>query len=308
MNKDLLTIYNLTRDDIEEIFERADHLKMIREKGRVYQPLKGKILGMIFKKASTRTRISFEVGMYQLGGGAIYLNSSDLQWERGESIADTAKVLSQYLDGILIRTFAHEEVERLAEYADIPVINGLTDLLHPCQILSDIYTIKERLGEIKGVKIAYVGDGNNIANTWLIGAPKMGMDISIASPKGYQPNKEIVEKAILIARDNKSRVEIMKDPFRCVKDADIIYTDVWVSMGKEGEREERWEAFKSFQVNLDLIKRAKDSVLIMHCLPAHRGEEITSEVIDSERSIVFDQTRNRLHVQKGILEILLGGR
>ncbi|MFV1951418.1 MAG: ornithine carbamoyltransferase [Nitrospinota bacterium] len=306
MNKDLLTIYDLERDDIEEIFQKADYLKQSREKGTTYQPLKGKILGMIFKKTSTRTRISFEVGMYQLGGNAIYLSSGDLQWERGESIADTAKVFSQYLDGILIRTFSHEEAEKLAEGADIPVINGLTDLLHPCQILSDIYTIRERLGDIKGVKIAYVGDGNNVANSWLLGASKMGMDIYIASPQGYQPNKEIVEKALLMAKDNGSRVEIMEDPYRCVKDADIIYTDVWVSMGKEEESEKRWEVFKDFQVNPDLIKRAKKSVLIMHCLPAHRGEEITSEVIDSERSIVFNQTENRLHVQKAILEMLIG--
>lgn len=306
MNKDLLTIYDLKRDDIEEIFQKADYLKQAHEKGATYQPLKDKVLGMIFKKASTRTRISFEVGMYQLGGNAIYLSSSDLQWERGESIADTAKVFSQYLDGILIRTFAHEEVEKLAESADIPVINGLTDLLHPCQILSDIYTIKERLGDIKGVKIAYIGDGNNVANSWLLGASKMGMDIYIASPKGYQPNKEIVEKALLMARDNESRVKIMEDPYRCVKDVDIIYTDVWISMGNEGESDKRWEVFKDFQVNHDLIKRAKESVLIMHCLPAHRGEEITSEVIDSETSIIFDQSRNRLHVQKAILEKLIG--
>ncbi|MBI4378538.1 MAG: ornithine carbamoyltransferase [Nitrospinae bacterium] len=305
MKKDLLTISDLSNDDIEEIFRRARFLKERFHGGENYYSLKGKILGMIFKKPSTRTRISFESGMYQLGGHALFLSSKDLQMDRGESIADTAKIFSLYLNGIVIRTYSQGEVEDLAVNASIPVINGLTDLHHPCQILCDMFTIMERLGRLRGVKVAYVGDGNNIANSWLDGASKMGMNLSISSPDGYKPDSEIVKRAIQRAQKNGGKIELTKDPFEGVKDADIIYTDVWTSMGQDEEYEKRLKDFKGFQVNADLMSLAKKDVLIMHCLPAHRGEEISSDVINGERSIIFEEAENRLHVQKAILEMLM---
>lgn len=308
MKKDLLAISDLSCEDIEKIFTHARFLKERFYGGVQYHPLKGKILGMIFKKASTRTRISFEAGMYQLGGHALFLSSEDLQIDRGESIADTAKIFSLYLDGIVIRTYSQKEVEELAVNSSIPVINGLTDLHHPCQILSDMFTIMERLGRLKGVKVAYVGDGNNIANSWLDGASKMGMNLSISSPHRYAPGSEAVRRAISTAKENGGSIKITEDPFEGVKDADIIYTDVWTSMGQEGEHEKRIKDFREFQVNAKLLNAAKKNVLVMHCLPAHRGEEISSDVIDGDRSIVFEEAENRLHVQKAILEILMGGQ
>jgi ornithine carbamoyltransferase len=308
MKKDLLAISDLTREEIEGIFDRANFLKKGFYAGDIYHPLKGKVLGMVFKKPSTRTRLSFESGMYQLGGNTIFLSSKDLQMDRGESIIDTARIFSIYLDGIVIRTYSQKEIEELAVNASIPVINGLTDLHHPCQILCDMFTIKEKLGRLKGVKVAYVGDGNNIANSWLDGASKMGMNLSISSPAGYKPDSEITKKAISLAERNEGRIEFTEDPFEGVKDADIIYTDVWTSMGQESEYEKRLKDFKKFQVNADIVRAAKTNVMIMHCLPAHRGEEISSDVIDGDRSIVFEEAENRLHVQKAILEMLMGGK
>src|SRR3990170_7144959 len=308
MKKDLLAISDLTSEEIEGIFDRTNFLKKGFYAGDIYHPLKGKVLGMVFKKPSTRTRLSFESGMYQLGGNTIFLSSKDLQMDRGESIIDTARIFSIYLDGIVIRTYSQKEVEELAVNASIPVINGLTDLHHPCQILCDMFTIMEKLGRLKGVKIAYVGDGNNIANSWLDGASKMGMNLSISAPPKYKPNSEIVKRAVAVAKKNGGKVELTDDPFEGVRDADIIYTDVWTSMGQEDEYDKRLKDFKGFQVNTKLVGAAKKDCLIMHCLPAHRGEEISADVIDGEKSIVFEEAGNRLHVQKAILEILMGDK
>jgi ornithine carbamoyltransferase len=261
---------------------------------------------MIFAKPSTRTRISFEVGIYQLGGIGMYFGPNDLQLNRGETISDTAKVLSRYLDGIMIRTFKHEDVEGLAKYGSIPVINGLTDLLHPCQVMTDLFTILEKRRNLQGLKLAYIGDGNNMAHSLLNGCSKVGMDIACASPKGYEPQGWIVENAKKNAAYMGSKVVITNDPVEACKDADIIYTDVWASMGQEKEAQERNQRFTGFQVNNQLVSNAKDDYLFMHCLPAHREEEVTNEVVDSANSIVFDEAENRLHVQKAIMALVMG--
>lgn len=302
MKKDLLSIYDLSRPEIDEIFLQAARLKKALKKGQVCNTLAGKTLGMIFDKASTRTRISFEVGMYQLGGLATFLSSRDTQLDRGESIADTARIMSRYLNGVMIRTYKQQKVEEFAAYATIPVINGLTDLLHPCQILSDLFTIRENRGVYEGLTVAYVGDGNNIANSWINAAIRLPFNLSLACPEGYDPDSSILERGRVEAA---GRIKVYRDPFDAVCNADVVYTDVWTSMGQEAEREERSKVFKPYQVNRDLIAHAKDEVLVMHCLPAHRGEEITAEAIDGERSVIIDQAENRLHVQKAILEILL---
>lgn len=302
MKKDLLSIYDLSRPEIDEIFLQAARLKEALKKGQVCNTLAGKTLGMIFDKASTRTRISFEVGMYQLGGLATFLSSRDTQLDRGESIADTARIMSRYLNGVMIRTYKQQKVEEFAAYATIPVINGLTDLLHPCQILSDLFTIRENRGVYEGLTVAYVGDGNNIANSWINAAIRLPFNLSLACPEGYDPDTSILERGRMEAA---GRIKVYRDPFDAVCNADVVYTDVWTSMGQEAEREERSKVFKPYQVNRDLIAHAKDEVLVMHCLPAHRGEEITAEAIDGERSVIIDQAENRLHVQKAILEILL---
>ena len=255
---------------------------------------------MIFRKPSTRTRVSFEVAMYQLGGHAIFLPSSEMQLQRGESIEDTGKVLSRYVAGIVIRTFDQNEVARLAEAATVPVINGLTDLLHPCQALSDYYTLWERGKELEGLKLAYLGDGNNVCNSLVLGAAKLGVHIAIATPPGYEPDKEIIEKAAA-----SGKITLRKDPLEAAKDASVLYTDVWTSMGKEEERESRGRMFKPYQLNAAMLRQARKDVLVMHCLPAHRGEEITPEVMDSEHSIVFEQAEMRLHFQKALLTELL---
>ncbi len=302
MKKDLLSIYDLSRPDIDEIFRRTSCLKEALKKGNVCNTLAGKTLGMIFDKASTRTRISFEVGMYQLGGLATFLSSRDTQLERGESIADTARIMSRYLNGVMIRTYKQQKVEEFAAYATIPVINGLTDLLHPCQILSDLFTIRENRGAYEGLTVAYVGDGNNIANSWINAAIRLPFNLSLACPEGYDPDSLILERG---RAEATGRIRVYRDPFDAVCNADVVYTDVWASMGQEAEREERAKVFSAYQVNRELIAHAKDEALVMHCLPAHRGEEITAEVIDGEHSVVMDQAENRLHVQKAILEILL---
>jgi ornithine carbamoyltransferase len=303
--KDLLTLADLEPQEIIALLEKAVLLKEKTLKKQFDQPLKGKILGMIFDKSSTRTRVSFEVGMIQLGGSALYLNGNDLQLGRGETVADTAQVLSQYLDGIMIRTFSHKSVEELADHADIPVINGLTDLYHPCQALADLLTIYEKKRKLKGLKLAYIGDGNNVAHSLMIACTKVGMDVSIASPKGYFPDKTITARCEDLAKQSGSNMVITESPLEAVQGADIIYTDVWTSMGQELENEKRLNDFHDYQVNEELLKAAKEDYLFMHCLPAHRGEEVTAEVIDGQHSVVFEQAGNRLHVQKALLVEIL---
>jgi len=302
MKKDLLNEYDLERADVECIIEKAHRLKRLHREGREHASLKGKTLGMIFDKSSTRTRISFEVGMYQLGGIALFLSNRDTQLGRGEIIADSARIMSRYLNGIMIRTFSQDSVEEFARYATIPVINGLTDLLHPCQLLSDLFTITEKRGGYEGLKIAYVGDGNNMANSWINAAAKLPFYLDLACPEGYDPDPAILKRGIAEA---PAGVALRRDPFDAVRDADVIYTDVWVSMGQEVERVERMKRFGGYQVNQALLDRSKKDAIVMHCLPAHRGEEITAEVIDGPRSVVIDEAENRLHVQKAIMEILM---
>ncbi|MGG0891590.1 ornithine carbamoyltransferase [Cytobacillus horneckiae] len=299
----LLTLADYSPEVIKGLVEKAyimkntDHLEEA--------PLKGKILGMIFEKSSTRTRVSFEAGMLQLGGHALYLNSQDMQLGRGETIADTAKVLSNYVDAIMIRTFSHDIIEELAEHATIPVINGLTDLYHPCQALADLLTIKEIKGTIEGIKCVYVGDGNNVAHSLMIAAAKVGMEMTIACPKGYEPDESVVKIAKGFAAESGAAIVVEHDVNKAVKGADVIYTDVWTSMGQEEENEWRLQAFKDYQVNAALVQQAKDDYLFLHCLPAHRGEEVSAEVIDGDHSAVFQQAGNRLHAQKALLSELL---
>ena len=303
--KDIVSIHDLSREEIDQILDTAQMLKMKKKLGEIYHPLKDKALGMIFQKASTRTRVSFEVGMLQLGGYALFLSANDLQLKRGETIADTARNLSRYLDGIMIRTFDHQDVIDLAEYSSVPVINGLTDLLHPCQVISDLFTIREKKGLLAGIKLAYIGDGNNMAHSLMFGGAKMGMHISICSPSGFEPDSEITRLSRIDAAMTGSNIAIEDDPVQAVQTADIIYTDVWTSMGMEEEHEERLKTFSRFQVNSSLLEKAREDVLVMHCLPAHRGEEITDDVIDGPRSIVFDQAENRLHAQKAMLALII---
>ncbi len=306
MKKDLLCINDLSPSEIEAIFKLAEELKAKRQAGIYETPLQGKTLAIIFNKPSTRSRISFEVGMYQLGGQAIFLNSRDIQLGRGESLADTARVLSRYVEGLLIRTFHQAEVEELAKEAAIPVINGLTDLLHPCQILSDMFTLKEKRGSLAGLKIAYIGDGNNMANSWMWGAAKTGLELALGTPPDYAPDADILSAATHEAEKNGGRIELFSDIYQAVRDADAIYTDVWASMGQEEETKQRLSDFAGYQVDQQLLRSAAQQVLIMHCLPAHRGEEITAEVLDGPHSIIFDQVENRLHINKAILMHYLG--
>ncbi|MFO7952416.1 MAG: ornithine carbamoyltransferase [Bacillota bacterium] len=303
--KDIVSIHDLSREEIEQILDTAQTLKMKKKLGEIYHPLKDKALGMIFQKSSTRTRVSFEVGMWQLGGYALFLSANDLQLKRGETIADTARNLSRYLDGIMIRTFSHQDIIDLAEYSTVPVINGLSDLLHPCQVLSDLFTIKEKKQRLEGLKLAYIGDGNNMAHSLMFGGAKMGMHIAICSPSGFEPDSEITRLSRIDAAKTGINIDLEDDPVQAVQTADIIYTDVWTSMGMEKEYAERLKTFSRFQVNSSLLEKALEDALVMHCLPAHRGEEITDEVIDGPRSIVFDQAENRLHVQKAILALVI---
>ncbi len=302
MKKDLLNISDLELRDFDRIWQKTKRLKKSLKDGKRHNSLQGKTLGMIFDKSSTRTRISFEVGMYQLGGIALFLTSRDTQIGRGETIADSAQMMSRYLNGIMIRTFSQKSVEDFARFASIPVINGLTDLLHPCQILSDLYTIREKKGSYNKLKIAYIGDGNNIANTWIEAAAKLPIQLALACPAGYDPDRTILEKG---KKEAQEGIALMRDPLKAAKDADILYTDVWTSMGQESESEKRKKIFKNYQINKRLLKVAKKDAIVMHCLPAHRGEEIASDVIDGPQSVVIDQAENRLHVQKAILEILI---
>ena len=294
--KHLLKLLDWSTEEITEVLNLADQLNYEKKNGIEHHILKGKTLGLIFQKSSTRTRVSFEVGMYDLGGSALFLSSNDLQIGRGEPIEDTARVLSRYLDGIMIRTYAQEEVEKLAEYGSIPIINGLTDFCHPCQVLADLMTIREHKGVIKGRKLCYIGDGNNMANSLIVGGIKMGMSVAIGCPKDYQPDAEIMKWA----KENGDFL-CTDDIYEAAKDADVLYTDVWASMGQEGEAEERKKIFKNYQINADLMAVAKEDAMVMHCLPAHRGEEITADVLEAHANEIFDEAENRLHAQKAVL-------
>lgn len=303
--KSLIEINHLSLEEIYQIFELSELLKKKRLVGEPHKLLEGKKLGMIFSKPSTRTRVSFEVGIFELGGTGLYFNQNDLQLKKSESVSDTAKVLSRYLDGIMIRTFDHQDVIDLAKNGSIPVINGLTDLHHPCQVLADLFTILEKRRVLKGLKLSYIGDGNNMAHSLLHGCSKVGMNISIASPSGYKPADFVVNESMENAKYMGSKIEILDNPIDAVKDADIIYTDVWASMGQEAEAADRKKRFQQYQVNPALVKNAKADYLFMHCLPAHRGDEVLNEVIDSENSVVFDEAENRLHVQKAIMALIM---
>ncbi len=299
MTEDLISVLDV-KDELKEILRRAGEMKKKCKNGEYPTPLENKSLGMIFEKPSTRTRISFEVGTTQLGGHALYLSPKDLQLGRGETIADTAKVLSRYVDGIMYRAFDHEMMVELAENSSVPVISGLDDKEHPCQILADLLTIKEKKGDFDQ-KLTYVGDGNNVCNSLLLGSAIVGMDMVACTPEDYRPDQEIFEKAVELGKENGAEIKHHNTPIEAVENADIIYTDVWISMGDEDEKEKRKKDFKEYQVNKELLKPAKDDVIVMHCLPAHRGLEITSEVMDGPHSVVFDQAENRLHAQKGLM-------
>ena len=304
-NKDLLSIHDLTPGEVETIFDLSRELKDKQKRGIAHPILQGKTLGMIFQKSSTRTRVSFEVGMYQLGGSALFLSANDLQIGRGEPVRDTARVMSRYVDGIMIRTFSHAEVEELAHYSTIPIINGLTDLLHPCQALADLFTVREHKGDLKGLKMAYIGDGNNMVNALLHGCAKVGMHITVATPAGYAPNKQIIAEAQEAAALSGSKIVITNSPLEAAAGADVLYTDVWASMGQEAEQMARQRIFADFQINSAALEVANNDAIVMHCLPAHRGEEITNEVIEGPQSVVFDEAENRLHVQKAIMALLM---
>lgn len=301
--KHLLKMMDLSTEEIIEILNLADQLKYELKHCIPHDHLKGKTLGMIFRKASTRTRVSFETGMYQLGGNPLYLSASDMQIGRGEPIQDTARVLSRYIDGIMIRTFDQAEVENLAEYGNIPIINGLTDLSHPCQVLADLMTIREYKGKLDGLKMCYIGDGNNMANSLIVGGLKTGMSVSVACPENYHP------AATTLAFAKKyDCFELTDDPIKAAKDADVIFTDVWASMGQEGEAEIRKKAFKGFQINDEVMAVAKPDAMVQHCLPAHREEEITAKVFEEHANEIFDEAENRLHAQKAVMVLLMGNK
>ena len=298
-HRDFLAIPDFSRKELEKLFDLADRMRTGKYDRK---PLAGKSLAMIFMKSSTRTRVSFEVGAWQLGGHALFLSPRDVQLGRGEPIKDTARVLSRYVDGIMIRTFAHAEVEELAQYADVPIINGLTDLLHPCQILADLLTVRQHLGGYEGKKIAWVGDGNNMANSWINAAWRLGFELTLACPAGYDPDPTILKRA-----QKDAKVRVVRDPKEAVEGADVVNTDVWASMGQEEEQKVREKAFAGYQVDDALMKRAKKKAIFLHCLPAHRGEEVSESVIEGPQSRVFDEAENRLHIQKAIMAVLMGG-
>lgn len=300
MKKDFLSVSDFSKEEVLEAIKYAIELKKDRFKD---QSLKGKSIGLVFMKQSTRTRLSFEVGVYQMGGQPIYISASSTQISRGEDIKDTARVMSRYLDGIVIRTFSHREVEDLANYGSIPVINALTDYLHPCQVMADLMTIYERFGSLDGKKVAYIGDGNNMANTWLIACGLMGMDISVATPEGYEPNGKAVLEAVELAKKSGANIQISNNPEEAVKGADVLYTDVWVSMGQEADKDKK-NLFTGFTIDKRLLKFAKEDAIVMHCLPAHKGEEISEDVFESFADVIFDQAENRLHIQKAIMSLI----
>lgn len=298
--RDFLTIWDLSKDEIENLIKRALQLKSGADKNKC--PLIGKSIGLFFEKPSTRTRVSFEVGIYQLGGQSIYLNPREIQLGRGESIADTARVLSRYLNGIILRTYAHSSVEEFASHATVPVINGLSDIHHPCQALADLMTIMEKKGRLKGIRLAYIGDGNNVANSLIEASARTGINITIACPEGYEPDPNVLDRA---RSDSLGEIIILRNPKEAVGRADVIYTDVWVSMGQEDDAEKKKSKFKDYQINSQLLQCAKEDAIVLHCLPAHRGEEITDEIMDGPHSAVFDQAENRLHTEKALLELLI---
>ena len=304
--KDLLSIHELSVGEVETILDLAQELKAMQKAGIEHRVLAGKTLGMIFEKSSTRTRVSFETGMFQLGGQALFLSNRDLQIGRGEPIKDTARVLSRYLDGVMIRTFEHSKVEEFAKYADIPVINALTDLLHPCQALTDLLTIREHKGKnLEGLKMAYVGDGNNMTHSLMYAAAKTGMHFVAATPADYAPDAEVRRRAEGDAKETGASIALVTDPFAAAKDADILVTDTWASMGQEAEHEARKKIFAPYQINKDLLAVADKRAIVMHCLPAYRGEEITDDVMESFADVIFDEAENRLHTQKAILALLM---
>lgn len=306
--RDLLTLADLETSEIRLLFERATELKRSLKEGETTRTLEGRTLGMLFEKPSTRTRVSFEVGMYQLGGHALFLSSKEIQLGRGETISDSARVLSRYLDALMIRTFAHENAEILAQYATVPVINGLSDHFHPCQILTDIFTYQEKRGPLKGRKVAFVGDGNNMAHSWILASSKVECHLTLACPVNYDPDPRVMSMAQRqFAIGSGGSVSLTRNPREAVAGADLVITDTWTSMGQEQERQRRLRAFHGFQVDQTLMRGAQKDALFMHCLPAHREEEVTSEVLDGEQSVVWDEAENRLHVQKAILEWLIRG-
>ena len=302
MQKDLLKLLDLSTQDIHEILDMADQMKYSQKHHIPHSYLEGKTLAMIFEKNSTRTRVSFEVGMYQLGGHALFLSGKESQIGRGEPVEDTARVLSRYCDGIMIRTFAQKEVEALARHASIPVINGLTDFCHPCQVLADLMTVRERLTRLEGLKLAFVGDGNNMANSLIVGGLKCGMDVSVACPEGYDPDQQVLDFAASVTG---SRCELVRTPAQAGKDADVVVTDVWASMGQEEERQQRAKAFAGYCVDSELLKHAKPGCMVQHCLPAHRGEEISAEVFEAHADEIFEEAENRLHAQKAVMYLLM---
>lgn len=303
--KSLAGLDHLTREEIKQILKTSELLKFQLLRGQAHHLLKGKTLAMIFEKPSTRTRVSFEVGMWQLGGYALYLSANDLQLGRGETIGDTAQTLSRYVNGIMARVFSHQTILDLIQYSKVPVINGLSDFSHPCQGLADLFTVYEKKGRLKGLNLAYIGDGNNVAHSLIDGCSKVGMNIVLACPKGFEPDSKVVTMGKREAKINGSEVKVTDDPKEAVKGADIIYTDVWASMGKEKEHAERVKVLKPYQVNSKLLKGAKEDYIFMHCLPAHRGEEVTDEVADSKNSVIFDQAENRLHTQKALMALIM---
>ncbi|MBA4368707.1 MAG: ornithine carbamoyltransferase [Desulfobacterium sp.] len=304
MKKDILTLLDLTKEDFLYLFQRAAELKKRHKKGIVDQPLIGKSLGLIFEKPSTRTRLSFETAMIQLGGSPIFISAKDTQIVRNEPVRDTARVLSRYIDAVAIRTFSQDLLNGFAEFSDIPVINALTDLYHPCQVLSDLLTVIEHKGEYQNQKIAWVGDGNNVAHSWINAASVIGLDLRLACPEGYEPKREVLDKVLSACCGT---ILVTNDPHEAVQDADVIYTDVWASMGQEREQNMRKEVFGPFQVNTDLIRGAAPDAIVMHCLPAHRGEEISEQVLEGPQSVVWDQAENKMHMHKAILEALIIG-
>lgn len=305
MKKDLLKMDDFSKEEILEVLNLADQLKYELKHGIPHETLKGKTLGMIFEKSSTRTRVSFETGMYQLGGNPLFLSSRDLQIGRGEPIEDTARVLSRFVQGIMIRTFSQEEVETLAKYSSIPIINGLTDLEHPCQVLADLMTIREYKNILEGLKVAYIGDGNNMAHSLIIGCLKVGMNFSIACPENYMPNEEYIKRGQELANLEGTEFNIYHTPEEAAKDADVLITDVWASMGQEEEAKERAKAFAGYQINDELLTLAKSNAMVLHCLPAHREEEITAKVLEEHADEIFDESENRLHAQKAVLVKLM---
>lgn len=303
--RDFISIHDFSSEEINFIFETTKLLKIEAKTGTFKPILKDKNLALIFQKSSTRTRVSFEIAMNQLGGKALFLSSSELQLRRGETIADTARVLARYVDGIMARVFSHNDIIDLAKYSDVPVINGLSDFLHPCQAIGDFFTILEKKGSFENINLTYIGDSNNVSNSLMLAAAKTGLNITICSPRGYEPKPEIIKWFEEDSKEKGARLEIINDPIKAVEKADFIYTDVWASMGQEDEHEQRLRIFSPYQVNSKLMSYAPNNALVMHCLPAHRGEEITDEVMDSSQSIVFDEAENRLHAQKAILALIL---